>query len=153
VLSSSLLSTLHLLALAIGLPGVALRGLGLRALRNDPTAITTVLRADAAWGIGALLWLSTGLVRAFGPFEKGTAYYLSSGLFLVKLGLFVLVLLLELWPMITLIRWRIAQGKGLPVGLAVVPKLIRVNDLELAVTLTIPFLASAMARGLGFFLR
>jgi len=62
------------------------------------------------------------------------------------------VLLLELWPMITLISWRVAQGKGQPIDSTVVPRLIRLNDLELGLTLAIPFVASAMARGLGFFL-
>jgi putative membrane protein len=151
VIGSALLSTLHVFALAIGLPGVFLRGVGLRALRRgEPNALQRVFWADSAWGIAALLWLATGLTRAFGPFEKGSAYYLHNGAFFIKLGLFVAIFLLELWPMVTFVRWRLATSKQQPIDFARVPALTRVNDLELALTLAIPFVASMMARGIGF---
>jgi putative membrane protein len=149
MLSASLLSTLHLFALAIGLPGVFLRGRALRRLRADPTALDALFLADNAWGIAALLWLATGLTRALGSFEKGPDYYLHAGSFLVKMGLFGGILLLELWPMATFIRWRIARGKGLPVDTSRAGTLARVNDAELALTLAMPFFASMMARGIG----
>lgn len=147
---SAVLSTCHLLALCLGLPGIFLRARALRAVTHDASALATVLQADAAWGIAALLWLTTGLTRAFGPFEKGSGYYLHSGPFFIKMGLFVAVLLLELWPMISLIRWRIAQAKHQPLDLSAAPRLARVSEVEFALTLAMPFFASAMARGLGF---
>jgi putative membrane protein len=150
MLWSSLLSTLHLFAFAIGLPGVFLRGVGLRALRNDPTAVERTLMADNAWGVAALLWLVTGLLRAFGSFEKGSGYYLHSGPFLIKMALVIFVFSLEVWPMVTFIKWRIAKGKGLPLDFSKVAKLARVNDVEVALTVVAPFFASAMARGMGF---
>ena len=88
----AILSALHLLALAIGLPAIFLRT---RALKGplDAQGLARVFAADSWWGIAALLWLLTGPVRAFGPFEKGAAFYLGTWLFHLKLGLFVLVFL------------------------------------------------------------
>lgn len=63
-------------------------------------------------GISAGILLITGLMRAFGGYEKGTDYYLHQPLFHLKMTLFVIILLLELAPMITLIKWRIALGRG-----------------------------------------
>jgi putative membrane protein len=148
MMSSAMLSTLHLFALAIGLPAVFLRGRGLRAMTGDEKAVSRVLTADGVWGIAALLWLATGLTRAFGPFEKGSAFYFATPAFLVKMGLFIAVFVLELWPMITFIQWRIRQGKGQPIDTSRVALLARVNDLELGLTVLIPFFASLMARGL-----
>ena len=46
------------------------------------------------WGVAALLWLVTGLLRAFGGLEKGTQFYLTSNLFWVKMTLFGIIVLL-----------------------------------------------------------
>lgn len=151
MIASALLSTLHQLALGLGLPGVVLRAIALGALaRQEPGALPRALRADTAWGLAALLWLATGLARAFGPFEKGAGYYLHSGPFLLKLGCFVLVFALELLPMITLLRWRVALARGQAPDLGRLPLLTRLTWVEAGLTLAIPFLASLMARGVGF---
>ena len=146
MISSALLSTLHLFALALGLPAVFLRGRALRAVPRD--GVAKVLAADNVWGVAAVLWLVTGLLRAFGPFEKGSAFYLATPAFLVKMGLFIGIIALELWPMITFIQWRMRQAKGLPLDTSRAATLARVNDLELALTVLMPFFASMMARGL-----
>lgn len=150
MLSAALLSTFHIFALALGLPGVFLRGRALRALQTDPTAIKRVFFADNLWGIASLLWLGTGAARLFGTFEKGTGYYLASHSFLVKMALFGLAFALELWPMITFIGWRIRERKGLPIDASRAGLLSQVNDVELALIIAIPFVASMMARGIGF---
>ena len=54
----------------------------------------------------------TGLLRAFAGLEKGTAFYLASPLFWLKMALFVAIVALELWPMATFIRWRREQKQG-----------------------------------------
>jgi putative membrane protein len=140
---SAILSALHVLAFGLGLGGVWSRGRAMRA--GD---VERVLAADSAWGLAALLWIGTGLARLLGPFEKGVWWYLGNPLFHLKLTLFGLVLLLEIWPMVTLIRWRIARGRGLPVDTSVLPRLAVVNSLELTLVVIIPFVAAAMARGL-----
>jgi hypothetical protein len=52
--------------------------------------------------------------------------------------------------MITLIRWRIRLGRGLPVDTSVAPRLYTLNHIELALVGVMVFVASMMARGVGF---
>ena len=146
---SAVVSSLHLLALAIGLPAVFLRGRALKG-RLDADGLRRVLAADNVWGVAAVLWILTGLLRAFGGLEKGTEFYLRSPLFWTKMALFLLVLLLEIRPMITFIRWRIRLGRGLPVDTSVAPRLYTLNHIELALVVVMVFVASLMARGVGF---
>ena len=110
-MTSAIVSALHLLALALGLPSVYLRG---RALKGplDRDGIRRLLAADTVWGIAAALWIATGLLRAFGGLEKGSQFYLQSPLFWTKMALFVTVIILEIWPMVTFIRWRGALRRG-----------------------------------------
>jgi uncharacterized membrane protein len=67
-----LLSALHVLALGIGLGSIFMRGRYLRALRSgpDPRALQGLFASDGLWGIAALLWLASGLARAFGHLEQ-----------------------------------------------------------------------------------
>lgn len=146
---SAVVSSLHLLALAIGLPAVFLRGRALKG-RLDADGLRRVLAADNVWGIAAGLWIVTGLLRAFAGLEKGTEFYLHSRLFWVKMALFVLVLLLEMRPMITFIRWRIQLGRGATVDTGVAPALYTHNHIELAIVVVMVFVASLMARGVGY---
>src|SRR5215510_15989497 len=103
--SSSIVASLHYLALAIGLPAIFLRGRALKGTLDD-AGLRRLFAADTMWGVAAALWLATGLLRAFGGLEKGSAFYLSSRLFYLKMALFLIVVALEVWPMLTLIRWR-----------------------------------------------
>jgi putative membrane protein len=144
---SALVAALHYLALAIGLPAVFLRGRALRG-RLDVDGLRRVFTADGVWGIAALLWITTGIARAFAGLEKGTAFYLQSPLFRLKMGLFLAILALEIWPMVTFIRWRRARSKGHPPKTARAPALARVNDVETGLVVLIVFVATAMARGL-----
>lgn len=142
-----LLAAGHLLALGIGLGAVWSRGRALRG-RLDTEGLRRVFRSDAAWGIAALLWLGTGLARLLGGYEKGTGWYMRSGAFHVKMGLFLLVLLLELWPMATLMRWRSAQRRGVSVDTHKAPTLARISDAEALLVVLIVLAATAMARGM-----
>jgi putative membrane protein len=155
VILPALIAAIHYLALAIGFFGVVVRGLGLRRLRRSPQdleALGGMLRADNAWGVASLLWITTGLWRVFGRVEKAPEFYLRNGFFFLKMGLFLLVFAQEILPMVTFIRWRIARGRG--AALAIEPalgRLIGLNDLEVALILLIPFAATLMARGVWLF--
>lgn len=133
-----LFSSFHLLALGIGLGAVWARG---RAL--DRGDVPAVLKADTWWGIAAVLWLATGLSRAFGGLEKGTAFYLANPWFHVKMTLFALIWLLEAWPMVTFIRWR----TGVAPDTRRFPVFRRLNDAELVLVVLMVFVAGLMARG------
>jgi len=145
---SAIVSALHVLALALGLPSVFLRG---RALKGplDDEGLSRLFAADNAWAMAALLWISTGLVRAFGGLEKGSHFYLTSPLFWVKMALFAATLLLEIWPMITFIRWRLVRRRGGVPHTTRVRHLYVINHVEMGLVVVIVFVASFMARGLG----
>ena len=145
---SAIVSALHVLALAIGLPAVFLRGRALKG-RLDAEGLGRLFAADTAWGVAAVLWLATGLLRAFGGLEKGTTFYLGSHLFWTKLVLFGVVVLLEIWPMVTFIRWRRQTGHRHTPDVSSARALAHVNHLEMAVVVVIVFVAAFMARGFG----
>ena len=149
------LSALHLLALAIGFGAVFARGRRLRDLRRSPddvAALKRLFQADALWGLAAVLWILTGALRAFAGLEKTPAFYLRNGFFWVKMGLFVLILALEVRPMVTFVKWRAARARGqVPVAGSNLNALIAINDAETVVVVLIPFVAALMARGAWLF--
>ena len=61
--------------------------------------------------------------------------------------LFVAILALEVWPMTTFIRWRIARRRGQALNRAIAGRLYRVNQLLVALVVIMVFVASFMARG------
>jgi putative membrane protein len=145
VVISALLSAIHMLTLALGLGGIVMRG---RALARplDEAGWKQLLAADTAWGVAALLWIASGLGRVFfGGKEPG--FYWHNGFFWVKLGLFALVFALELGPMMTFIRVRIAQGRGMALPAFSVEAYRRVNAIEVALVVAIVVVAAFMARG------
>ena len=140
-----LLAALHLLALAIGPAAVFARG---RALSSSPdrAGLSRAFFADNLWGIAAGIWLLTGIPRLLFT-EKGVAYYMQHPLFLTKLVLFLAIFALEVWPMVTLIRWRIALRKGATPDLSAAPRIAAISFLQLALVLVIVLLITAVARG------
>ena len=145
---AAIVSALHVLALAMGLPSVYLRGRALKG-RLDREGLTRLFAADNVWGIAAGLWIVTGLLRAFGGLEKGSQFYLQSPLFWAKMTLFVAVIILEIRPMVTFIRWRRALGRGQVPETSGARALYIVNHIEMALVVVIVFVASFMARGFG----
>ena len=141
-----LLATLHLLALPLGLGAIGNRS---RALRHTRSAadLPAVFVADNLWGAAAILWIVTGLLRAFGGFEKGSAYYLHDRVFYVKMDLLVLILLFEVWPMVTLIRWRIKLRRAAPVDTSPAAALARISAVQAVLVVLMVFAATALARG------
>lgn len=61
--------------------------------------------------------------------EKATSYYLHNHVFFAKMDFFVLILALEIWPMITLMRWR------------------TISSIEAALVIAMVIAAVMMARG------
>jgi len=143
-----LFAAVHLLALGVGLGAVWARG---RALRGqlDAAGLRRVFYADSWWGVAALLWIGTGLVRAFGGLEKGTAYYLGNHLFWGKMSLLVLILLLELGPMIALVRWRMELGRGTQPDTRAAPAFARISFVQAVLVMLMVLAATGMARGYG----
>lgn len=143
-----LLASLHLVALGIGLGAVFVRGCTLRNI-TDGKALRSVFLADSLWGLAALLWIATGLLRAFGGFEKGSAYYLHSSSFWIKMALLGLVLALEVWPMITLIQWRLRLRTGATLDLSPARRIAQISYAQGLLIIFMVLAATAMARGMN----
>jgi len=139
----------HLLALGIGMGAVWARG---RALRGplDDAGLKNVFYADNWYGIAALLWIVTGVWRAFGGLEKGTYYYLHSVPFLIKMGIYVLLAALETWPMIVLMQWRARLNKGIPIDTSKARLFALFSEIETVGLAGMVLAATAMSRGIGF---
>ena len=144
----AIFSSLHLLALALGLPSVFLRGRALRGPLDGP-AFRRLFAADTIWGVAAGLLVITGLLRAFGGLEKGSQFYLNSPLFWVKMALLLTIVVLEVWPMVTFIRWRMVRRQGQTPDTARVGALYVVNQVQVGIVVVMVFVASLMARGVG----
>ncbi|MHB1169803.1 MAG: DUF2214 family protein [Longimicrobiales bacterium] len=136
----------HLLALLIGASSIAVRAAAMRGI-NETRRLGVVFRADSWWGISALLFIGTGLWRAFGGLETGSAYYLGSTAFHLKMALLAAVLILEVRPMMTLIRWRIANARGRPIDFAPGDMIARISSIQLVLLAAMVVVATAMARG------
>ena len=144
------LAAIHLLAFALGFWAVLSRGTAFRRLATGVGEARSVLIADNLWGISAVLLLVTGGMRAFAGYEKGADYYLHQPLFHLKMTLFVLILLLEVAPMVTLIKWRIAQARGVAINTGRAALFARISHIEALLVLLMVVAATDMARGVTF---
>jgi putative membrane protein len=144
------LAAVHLLAFAVAFWAALARGTAFRRLAGGVGEARSVLVADNLWGISALILLVTGGIRAFGGYEKGTDYYLHQPLFHLKITLFVLILLLEVAPMVTLIKWRIALARGTAIDSRRAKLFARISHIEALLVLLMVVAATGMARGVAF---
>jgi len=149
-----LLAAIHLLAFGFALASVLSRARALRrldpsnSLHANAAGLRDVFRADGGWGVTALILLVTGAMRAFGGFEKGGAYYLHEPLFHLKMTALVLILVIEISPMMALIRWRVAARQGSAVDLGRARRFAWMSDLEAGLVIVMVIAASGMARGI-----
>ena len=146
------LATLHLLALALGLGAVFTRSAALNSLPLTTRDMRRAFKADGHWGAAAALWLATGAWRLLGHTEKATSYYYGNVAFTAKMACFLAVVLLELYPIITLGRWRRAArrgGDGWRPDEGVARRIALIGHLEALVVIAMVVLATSMARGYG----
>lgn len=146
------LAVLHLVALGIGLGAVWARG---RLLSERPLTVASARRAfvaDSWWGVAAALWIFTGLWRLIAGTEKATTYYMHDHVFFAKMGLLALILALEVWPMVTLIRWRVAVTRAGETWRADETRagvIARISYAEALLVIGMVIAAVTMARGYG----
>jgi putative membrane protein len=117
-----LLAAFHLLAFGIGLGAIWARAAALKSVQ-DPATLRRALSADAWWGVAAFLWIATGL--------------------------FVLVFLLELGPIVTLMSWRRALARGATPDTHRAGRFAKTSRIQIVLLLAMLFAATAMARGYG----
>jgi len=107
--------------------------------------------ADLGYFLAAMAVLATGLMRAFLG-AKGWAFYAHNPVFHAKIGTFLLIALVSVWPTRVFLRWRRAAAAD-PAFRPAAKEWRQVRVflmLELHLIALIPLLAVLMARGIGW---
>jgi putative membrane protein len=105
---------------------------------------------DVVYGMAALALLVSGILRVL-YFGQGSGFYTENPLFWWKVGLYLAVGALSLYPTVTYILWALPLRKGeLPkVSEALANRLAWILNIELVGFAAVPLLATLMARGVG----
>lgn len=144
------LAAVHLLALGIGLGAIWARARSFGAVPDTLAALRRGFTADSWWGVAAILWIGSGLWRLLGSVEKPTPYYVHNKYFMAKMAGLILILILEIWPMVTLIKWRGAASRGTLSFSTIAPRshrIARISYIQATIVVVMVVLAVAMARG------
>jgi len=110
--------------------------------------IKTIATIDLIYGIAALVVLSTGLLRWF-VYGKGSDYYLSNPLFHIKITLFVIIVIISVFPTLRILKWR-RQSKAsesFEVSEKMAKRTLMFIRVELLLVAIIPILAVMVDRG------
>ncbi|HYP04233.1 MAG TPA: DUF2214 family protein [Cyanobium sp.] len=149
VLPGVAMAYLHTLGIMVCFAALVLER---KLIRPDPgraDAIAMVI-TDVVYGIAALAVVLSGILRVL-RYGRGVEFYAQNPLFWLKVGIFVAVGIVSLYPTFTFILWANPLRKGeLPqVSEALAARLRWFVNIELLTFATIPLLASLMARGVG----
>jgi putative membrane protein len=134
---------LHFIAIAVLAGALVIENLAIsRSITGEDAR--NLARVDAVYGASAVfvflfgltLWLWTG---------KPAAFYNANPLFHWKLGLFVLIAILSIYPTVFLVGHRASQRATIEVP----PPVIWLMRAELCLLVVLPVLAVLMARGVG----
>jgi len=142
------LAAIHLLSLVAGVTVLILRAKALAAAER-PEQLKPVFLWDNLYALVAVFWLGSGAFRAFGGFEKGSAYYLHSHVFWTKMALLLVLLGAEAVPIVAFVRMRIRIARGEAVSFEQKPLLLRLHWVELGAIFGMVLMATLMARGVG----
>jgi putative membrane protein len=150
MLTDLVLATFHHL-LVFGLVAMLVAQSVLLRGRMSGDVLARLGGIDRGYGITAMLLLVVGTLRVFQG-VKGEDFYLHNPWFHAKIGAFVLVGLMSVWPTLRFLRWRkalAADAAFLP-GEDEVARLRRIVAFELGLVAVIFACAAAMARYGGF---
>jgi len=139
----------HYLSLMVCFAALVLERRLIRPQPDRRDAIWMVV-TDVVYGLAALGVLITGIMRVL-YFGQGSSFYTENPLFWWKVGTYLAVGGLSLYPTITYILWAIPLRKGeLPqVSESLATRLKWILNIEILGFALIPLLASLMARGVG----
>ena len=109
-----------------------------------------IQRVDLAYGISAGLLILVGLLRVF-YFEKGAGFYIQNPVYWTKMGLFVIVGLLSIYPTVRFIKWNaiLKEDKAPEIREDEYKRIRLLLWLEGAGIVLILFAAPMVARGIG----
>ncbi len=145
---SAIAAYVHYLSFMVAFAALVLESHTLKPDLNLAAA-RRLLITDVVYGLSAATVLITGVLRVL-YFGKGREYYLSNPIFYTKVGLFVLIGLLSLYPTISFLLWLkdLRLNKPPTLELATVQRLTWVIRIELLGFLLLPLLAAMLARGM-----
>jgi putative membrane protein len=143
-----LLALVHLVGFGIGLGSIWARARSFQSTLDRP-GLRRLFAADSWWGVSAIVLIGSGVWRLLASMEKPTGYYLHNHVFYLKMTALVAILLLELWPMMTLIRWRAAVAKGQTVETRTASRFAAISYAQTVLLIVMVAAATAMARGVG----
>lgn len=111
-----------------------------------------VVIADALYGINALFLFASGYLRVI-DYGKGWEFYSHEPMFWLKISAASLLAGLSAFPTLTLIRRGVPifQGRDVePMSESLAKRMKQVINAEISAILTIPLLATLMARGVSY---
>jgi len=149
MIGSALIAFAHFFAFFAMTTGLVLQ-LGLISESISVETARRIQRADRAYGIAAMAVLIFGFLRVI-YFEKGSDYYFDNIFFLIKIGLFIGVGLLSIYPTMNYLRWNpeLKQEIAPEITVPEVQKIRKIIHTELVGILGILLCASLVAKGLG----
>jgi putative membrane protein len=149
VISRAVVAYGHYLSFMVCFAALVLERRLIRPQPDRRDAIWMVI-TDIVYGIAALGVLGTGILRVL-YFGQGSSFYTENPLFWWKVGTYLAVGTLSLYPTITYILWAIPLRKGeLPqVSESLASRLKWILNIEILGFALIPLLAALMARGVG----
>jgi len=148
--NSAIAAYLHYSSFMLAFAALTLEGFTLKQDLSLAEA-RKIMIADGVYGAAATTVLITGILRVL-YFGQGKDYYLSNPVFYIKVGIFLVVGALSLYPTFSFLSWLPDLRQGKPPTLET-PQVNRITWLiraELVGLILIPILAAMLARGLGF---
>lgn len=134
---------LHFFAIFVLAGAVVIENMAVKPTITGEDA-RNLAKVDAVYGAAALLVVLFGLILWFGV-GKPADFYTQNPVFLIKIGLFLLVALISIYPTVFFFKNRKSELENIPVS-----NVIRIIlKLEIVLLCIIPVLAFLMARGIG----
>ncbi|KGG11104.1 hypothetical protein EV04_1177 [Prochlorococcus marinus str. LG] len=149
IFKSALVAYAHYLCIFLCFSALMYERLRLKVDLNRGEAISIIL-ADIVYGLAGLMIILTGILRVR-YFGQGAEFYTQNPLFWLKVGAYIAVGLLSLYPTISYILWAIPLSKNNLPNLSpdLVSRFRLIINIELLGFSLIPLLATFMARGIG----
>ena len=117
----------------------------------DEASFDLLATADIVYGLSGLLILVSGYFRAT-QYAKGWEFYAHEPLFWVKMSLLAVVGSASYFPTIKIVQRAVAKQNGdvPPLSPALIKRMTSIVNAELLGVLSIPFVATLMARGVFY---
>ena len=117
----------------------------------DEASFDLLATADIVYGLSGLLILVSGYFRAT-QYAKGWEFYAHEPLFWLKMSLLAVVGSASYFPTIKIVQRAVAKQNGdvPPLSPALIKRMTSIVNAELLGVLSIPFVATLMARGVFY---